>query len=174
MKKVIYLDIEKCLGCRSCIFACAVEHSTSKNRIEAVSETPRPKARLHMVVAEGTAVPLQCRHCEDAPCVAVCPTKAIEKLGPQEPVIIHERRCIGCTFCMVVCPFGVISLSNEGRAAVKCDRCVEREQKGRLPACVEACPTGALKFLSIDEINEKKRDLAARRELAALAGTEKL
>ena len=174
MKKMIYLDIRKCLGCKSCVFACAVEHSVSKNKMEAISETPRPKARIHMVAAEGTAVPLQCRHCEDAPCVTVCPTEAIEKLGPQEPVIIHQQRCIGCKFCLVACPFGIISLSDEGKAALKCDRCIERQKAGKIPACVEACPTGALQFLSIDEINAKKRELAAKKELAALNDMEKL
>jgi len=174
MKKMIYLDIRKCLGCKSCVFACAVEHSTSKNKMEAISENPRPKARIHMVVAEGTAIPLQCRHCEDAPCVAICPTGAIEKLGPQEPVIIHQKQCIGCKFCMVACPFGVISLSAEGKAALKCDRCIERQKGGKIPACVEACPTGALKFLSMDEINAKKREMAAKKELTAVMDAEKL
>ena len=174
MKKMIYLDIRKSLGCKSCVFAFAVEHSVSKNKMEAISETPRPKARIHMAVAEGTAVPLQCRHCEDAPCVTVCPTEAIEKLGPQEPVIIHPKRCIGCKFCMVACPFGIISLSDEGKAALKCDRCIDRQKAGKIPACVEACPTGALQFLSIDEINAQKRDLAAKKELAALNDMEKL
>ncbi len=174
MKKVIYLDIRKCLGCKSCVFACAVEHSKSKDRIEAISESPRPKARVHLVAVEGMAIPLQCRHCEDAPCVAICPTEAIEKLGPQEPVIIHQKRCIGCKFCIVACPFGVICLSDEGRAALKCDRCIDRQKDGRLPACVEACPTGALQFLSIDEINDIKREQAAKKEATAIVNAEKL
>ena len=173
MKKMIYLDIKKCLGCRSCMFACAVEHSTTKDKIEAISESPRPRARVHMVVTEGLSIPLQCRHCEDAPCVAVCPTEAIKKLGPQEPVIINDKKCIGCKFCIVVCPFGVISLSDGGKAALKCDRCIDRQKKGKIPACVEACPTGALQFLSIDEINEKKRKLTAEKEITAITEAEK-
>jgi len=173
MKKMIYLDIRKCLGCRSCMFACAVEHSTSKDKIEAISESPRPKSRVHMVVAEGLPIPLQCRHCEDAPCVAVCPTLAIKKLGPQEPVIIQDKKCIGCKFCIVVCPFGIISLSDEGKAALKCDRCIDRQKVGKIPACVEACPTGALQFLSIDEINDIKRKLTAKKEIAAITEAEK-
>ena len=174
MKKAIYIDIRKCLACNSCVLACAVEHSISKNRIEALSESPRPKARVHMVAADGMAVPLQCRHCEDAPCVAICPTNAIEKLGPQEPVIMHNEKCIGCKFCIVVCPFGIISLSDEGKAALKCDRCIGRQKEGNLPACVEACPTHAIQFLSIDEINAKKRESTAKKEVAALADVGRL
>jgi carbon-monoxide dehydrogenase iron sulfur subunit len=174
MKKMIYLDIRKCLACKSCVLACAVEHSVSRDKIGAIDENPRPKSRVHMTVVEGMTIPLQCRHCEDAPCVAVCPTSAIEKIGPQEPVIIHEKKCIGCKFCIAVCPFGIISLSAEGKAALKCDQCIVRQKEGRLPACVEACPTGALQFLSIDEINAKKREQTAHKEVAALIEAEKL
>jgi carbon-monoxide dehydrogenase iron sulfur subunit len=127
-----------------------------------------------MVATDGMAVPLQCRHCEDAPCVAICPTKAIEKLGPEEPVIMHSEKCIGCKFCMVVCPFGIISLSEGGKAALKCDRCIDRQKVGNLPACVEACPTHAIQFLSIDEINAKKRESTAKNEVAAIASLGRL
>ncbi|MGA1867080.1 MAG: 4Fe-4S dicluster domain-containing protein [bacterium] len=172
MKKALYIDVSKCLGCRSCVFACAVEHSSSKNRIGALSEIPRPRSRVHIAFVEKMAIPLQCRHCEDAPCVAICPTRAIKKLGPQEPVIIDNKMCIGCKFCIVSCPFGVISLTDDGKAAIKCDRCISRQKEGRLPACVEACPTHAIKFLSIDEINAEKRRQAAQKEVAAITCVE--
>jgi len=168
MKKVIYLDIKKCLGCKSCVFACAVEHSESKDRISALSENPKPKPRIHITAVDGMAVPLQCRHCEDAPCVTICPTNAISKLGPQDVVIINKEKCIGCKFCIMVCPFGVISLSADGKAAQKCDQCIDRQKIGKLPACVSACPTSALQFLTIDEINKKKRTLTAKKEVASL------
>ena len=168
MKKLIYIDVKKCLGCKSCVFACAVEHSESKDRIKALSENPKPKTRVHITAVDGIAVPLQCRHCEDAPCVAICPTNAIVKLGPQDAVLINKEKCIGCKFCIMVCPFGVISLSNDGKAAQKCDRCIDRQKIGKLPACVSACPTSALQFLSIDEINQKKRTATAKKDVASL------
>lgn len=173
MNRFIYLDIKKCLGCKSCMFACAVEHSESKDRVLSLYETPGPKPRVHLEAVDGRAIPLQCRHCENAPCVAVCPSGAIEKLSTEGPVIINQERCIGCKFCIVVCPFGTISLSRDGRAAVKCDQCVDRQKEGRQPACVEACPTGALLFLTLEEVNAKKRKLTAEREVEALAQAER-
>jgi Fe-S-cluster-containing dehydrogenase component len=116
---------------------------------------------------EQFAVPLQCRHCEDAPCIAVCPTAAIQRTEADGPVLIDAERCIGCKYCMAVCPFGVIALSNDGKVVVKCDLCFERTKAGREPACVEACPTKALKLVNEKELTEGKRRLAAQELVAS-------
>jgi carbon-monoxide dehydrogenase iron sulfur subunit len=163
MSKIIACRIERCLGCRSCEIACALVHSQSKNIQEAVLETPRPKRRVSVEGTEGRALPLQCRHCENAPCVVVCPTEAIHRKSESGPVLIDGDRCIGCKLCMVVCPFGVIDLAPGGRAVVKCDQCAERVEAGGVPACVAACLTHALEFVDVDEHNKKKRKAAAKR-----------
>ena len=168
--RMLFVEASRCLGCRSCEIACAIEHSASKQLTEAIQEASRPQARVSVEAAQGASVPLQCRHCEDAPCVAVCPTKALEKLGPNLPVLLKEERCIGCKFCVTVCPFGVITMRRDGKVAGKCDQCVERQKEGRGPACVAACKTGALKFLTMDEITAKKRRAAA--EALVEAGQE--
>lgn len=163
MKGSIYVDLTRCLACKACEFGCAVEHSASKDMVEAIHEDPPPVPRVRLEQVEGTAIPLQCRHCEDAPCVAICPTGAIEKLGPEQAVIIHEDKCIGCKFCVAVCPFGVVTLRKDGRVALKCDLCLLRTEEGLLPACVTACPTGAMKFLTAEELaKEKRRETAAK------------
>ncbi|GAH38726.1 unnamed protein product, partial [marine sediment metagenome] len=115
MKGIIVVDVEKCLGCKSCEIGCAVEHSVSKDLFKAIEEAPLPQYRVTVEAAGELSVPLQCRHCEDAPCVDICPTKAIEKLGTQEPVLIKEELCIGCKWCILVCPFGIIKLSRDGK-----------------------------------------------------------
>ena len=102
-------------------------------------------------------MPLQCRHCEDAPCVAICPTKALHRAAPDSPVTIDHERCIGCTCCVLVCPFGVISYDSANRSIIKCDQCSERVERGERPACVSACPTGALSFRSLDDVVKQKR-----------------
>ena len=158
---MLYVEITRCMGCHSCEVACAVAHSASKDLVGALCEEPRPASRVKVEAAGREAVPLQCRHCEDAPCVAVCPTRAIEKLGPNQPVLVREERCIGCKFCIMVCPFGVITLRRDGKVALKCDLCMERLEAGEEPACVAACPSGALKFLSLDEVAAMKRRSAA-------------
>ena len=161
MDKVIVVNIEKCLGCKSCELACALVHSKSKVLEEAVAESPRPQRMVTVEAAGEFAVPLQCRHCENAPCIAVCPTKAIYRPSPEGPVLINQDKCIGCRFCFMVCPFGVINISIDGTAVLKCDLCIERTKIGEQPACVEACPTKALKLADKDQSALDKRRLAA-------------
>ncbi len=154
--KIIYIDPERCLGCKSCELACAVEHSRSKELATAIREVPRPAHRVSVISDSGIVLPLQCRHCEDAPCVAVCPSKALTK-GEDGIVRPNDQNCIGCHFCVIACPFGVLQTDKEGKAIIKCDLCFERLEKGENPACVSACPTGALKFLAANEVSRDKK-----------------
>ncbi len=151
MKK-IFVDVEKCLSCRSCEIACAVAHSNTKALFKAIGEIPLPKYKIYLEDVQGFSVPLQCRHCEAAPCVQVCPTRAITRKKLSEPVLIDSELCIGCSSCIIVCPWGIPKLSRDGKVVIKCDLCLERLQKNEEPACVKACPTGALKFKSVAEL----------------------
>jgi carbon-monoxide dehydrogenase iron sulfur subunit len=155
MRKVIHVAIEKCVGCKSCELACAVAHSRSKDLWLAVAERPLPQQRVRVNVVEEFAVPLHCRHCQDAPCIQVCPTHAMSRSGPDEPVLCKAARCIGCTLCMLVCPFGVLQMSREGTVVVKCDLCFELAQQGQDPACVTACPTKAIRLIDVEELSEE-------------------
>ncbi len=168
MGKAIMINIDKCLACKSCEIACAVAHSNSGVLEEAVAEQPKPQKRVTVEAAGELAVPMQCRHCEDAPCIAVCPTAAIHRPEVDGPVLIEKDKCIGCRYCIVVCPFGVIDVSSDGKAVTKCDLCIERTKVGREPACVEACPTKALELVDEKDWAASKRQLAAR-ELALSA-----
>jgi carbon-monoxide dehydrogenase iron sulfur subunit len=161
--KEIFVRLDHCLGCKSCEVACAVEHSSSKNLFSALREKPVPIYRLFVEVAEGQKVPLVCRHCKDAPCVAVCSSGAMRQ-DPVTGIVDREvEKCIGCWMCAMVCPYGVIVQQKEVRAAVKCDRCSTR----KLPACVEACPTKTLIFSEEDEFAELMRKEAASRIIRA-------
>ncbi|SFM78547.1 4Fe-4S dicluster domain-containing protein [Thermodesulforhabdus norvegica] len=151
--KEIFVRFERCVGCRSCELACAVEHSQSKNLYAAVGETPRPRRRVFVEYIEGRKLPFLCRHCEDAPCVGACRTGALNQ-DPITRIVSHNPdRCIGCWLCSMVCPYGVINREAERRIAVKCDRCPERVT----PACVEACPTGALVFTEETDFESLRR-----------------
>jgi len=103
-------------------------------------------------------MPLHCLHCEDAPCVLVCPTEAMTKLGPGEPVICNGERCIGCSLCVLACPYGVLRLDRLGRKVLKCDLCMDRLGRGLEPACAEACPSLAIQFLPLEEIDRREGD----------------
>lgn len=140
--KEIFVRVERCVGCRSCELACAVEHSRSKNLFEAINEIPRPRRRIYVEQIEARKVPFVCRHCEDAPCVRSCRTGALTQ-DPITRIVTHNpERCIGCWLCAMTCPYGVINREEERRIAVKCDRCPDRDE----PACVNACRTKALIF----------------------------
>jgi carbon-monoxide dehydrogenase iron sulfur subunit len=115
------------------------------------------------------SVPLQCRHCEEAPCVLICPTKAIKKTGVEEPVIIDSSLCIGCKFCVQVCPFGVVFLDSQGKGIIKCDLCLEKLKKDKLPVCVESCPTGAIEFKLPSELSAELRKKIGK-DLVAIIG----
>lgn len=157
MKGMIVVRVDRCLGCKSCEMACAVEHSESKDLYKAIHEAPRPRARVSVQQGAGFAVPLQCRHCEDAPCIEICPTNALNRADKDSPVIIDHDLCIGCKWCILACPFGVIYLDEENRIIAKCDQCFERVGRGEKPACVTACPTGTLKFKTMKEVLAEKR-----------------
>ena len=162
MGKAIVVNIKKCLACKSCEIACAVAHSKSGVLEEAIIEWPKPQRRVTVEAVDQFAVPIQCRHCEDAPCISVCPTGAIYRPEAGGPVLIEQDKCIGCKFCLIVCPFGVIDVSTDGKAMVKCDLCIERTEAGQEPACVQACPTGALKLANEKELAAHRRRLTAR------------
>jgi len=168
MENLLVVHIEKCLACKTCQIECAVAHSISKELVSAISEAPRPRPRVSVEEVENFAIPLQCRHCEDAPCIKVCPTEAIVRADKNQPVAIDSSRCIGCKWCVIACPFGVISLDAESRVAIKCDLCMERLQKGEQPACVAACPTGALTFVKISDFVSEKRKKAAEKFLTEI------
>lgn len=151
--KEILIEVSRCVGCKSCTLACAVEHSQSKSLFGALQERPLPRPRVFVEAADKLKAPLQCRHCEEPPCAAVCVFGALQ-WDQKKGVVNHLReKCLGCWMCVMVCPFGVIAREEERKVALKCDRCPERER----PACVEACPTRALTFTEVEAAEKARR-----------------
>src|SRR5271157_3230266 len=106
--QIIVTDLKKCVGCHSCELACAVSRSESKELAQAILENPKPATRVRVVGIGNRPVPLQCQQCEDAPCAAICPSAALYRLGKDQTVLFIRERCIGCSSCVLVCPFGAI------------------------------------------------------------------
>ncbi|NOY83144.1 MAG: 4Fe-4S dicluster domain-containing protein [Kiritimatiellaeota bacterium] len=158
MKSLLVVRPDRCLGCRSCELACGVAHSKSKTLIDAIREDPLPKVRVWVEKGAAFSTPLQCRHCEQAPCVEICPTMALRRRDSDSPVVLDGERCIGCRWCLLACPFGVIRMDGKNGAVVKCDLCTERLAAGELPACVESCHTGALAFEAVQDVPRNKRE----------------
>lgn len=175
--KTVFVNPELCIGCRQCEFACAVEHSHSKDPIGALFEDPPPRTRIHVEAGPtlNTSFPNRCRHCNPAPCQQVCPTGAIYRDAQDDLVLLDTGRCIACAMCAIVCPFDAVSfhpVAGNGNgvphalAAVKCDGCVERVRQGLEPACAEVCKTDALVY---GELNELARDGRVRETSRVLA-----
>lgn len=167
---MIVVRVDRCLACKSCEMACAVEHSASRDLQQAIRETPSPKARVSVEQGAGFVVPLQCRQCEEAPCVEICPTRALDRADKNSPVVLNHDLCIGCKWCILACPFGVITLDSRNRMVIKCDQCFERVERGETPACVAACPTAALEFKALEEILAEKRQATLVQIERGLAG----
>lgn len=173
MKRIV-ADPRKCLACRGCELACAMAHASTDDLARMIAEQAS-KPRIYIESAGGLAVPLQCRHCDDAPCVRVCPTSALSRQGPTAPVRSDQTKCIGCAFCVEACPFGVIRLAaargsavlGNGKVVLKCDLCETRVAQGLAPACVAACPVSALRF---EDVDQGAKNARVRTAMAALAG----
>jgi len=156
----IYFDRDKCIGCHSCVFACAVEHSRSKDPAAAHLEEPRPIPRRRMVIVKGKLRSLACQHCKKPKCVEACPNGALVKEESGEVKLLTEK-CAGVFACVEACPFDAI-WKGPG-VAIKCDMCPDRPE-GEF-ACVKACPTGALVAATPEEwkeISKKKKESAKK------------
>ena len=157
MPKTIVSHPERCLGCLSCVIECSMAHALVHTSAEALSQDVPPQPRLHIEPVGDLGVPMQCRHCEDPLCLVVCPNQAIHRSEDGETVLLDTELCVGCRLCLLVCPYGVIDTVRMGTAAVKCDHCLERTASGQEPACVAGCPTGALTF---EDVSDLQRDLS--------------
>jgi len=139
---VMIYDQERCIGCKTCMAACQLEHG--------LNETP--EVNLFFIKEKEVKSPFPrptftredaCRGCNDHPCTAACRFGALKISNGL--AVVDDSLCVGCGNCAVACPYGAITISN-GKAK-KCDLCVERVVKeGDVPRCVAVCPSGALIF----------------------------
>jgi len=177
--KTVFVNPEKCIGCRHCEMACAIEHSQSKDVFTAFFEEPKSQPRIHVELGVGFATfPNRCRHCDPAPCMQVCPTSALYRDQETGSVLVNYDKCIGCAMCAMVCPFDVITFQQvwnvnfAHEVNAKCDQCIERQREGKEPACVEACKTGALEFGDVNDIIRSSRKDFTLRVTTSLKGEE--
>lgn len=170
MNSFVVADPNRCIGCRTCEVACVVAHS-DVNIFTCESNDIEFNPRLSVVKTANISAPIQCRHCEDAPCANVCPNGSI--VNKDGVIFIDKNTCIGCKTCVVACPFGAIDLVDiyedgnkitqkglkiekdnrlffkDRMVANKCDLCIGREGG---PACMEVCPTDAFRIVKPQEI----------------------
>ena len=118
-------------------------------------------------------MPIRCVQCNDAPCVKACPTGAIHRDGPQDPVTINHQMCIGCEYCVLACPFGAIYSHEDSRMIIKCDLCADRIGPGEVPVCVRSCPVGALRYERLEDVARRRREEVAHNLLVTFVKADR-
>jgi Fe-S-cluster-containing dehydrogenase component len=145
-----FIDPSRCIGCQACYHACSE------------CDTHRGESMIHLEYVDRSqstqTVPVVCMHCEDPACAKVCPADAIKKTPDGIVQSALQARCIGCSNCVLACPFGVPRVYPKLDQMMKCDMCYDRTSTGRKPMCVTVCPSGALTFGTREEIAQKRRE----------------
>ncbi len=144
MSLAVLYDSTKCVGCRECERACSGKWGLPYNEAIAAREV-LSEHKLTTIVTRGERYARRmCMHCNQPTCVSVCPVAALQKTEAG-PVVYDEKRCMGCRYCMLACPFQVpvYEWTRTQPKVKKCDMCFERLMAGKPTTCSEACPTGA-------------------------------
>lgn len=149
MRQAFQLDLNRCTGCEACVLACTIENEldwgTSWRRVETFNASRHAAApQFHLSLA--------CNHCADAPCMHGCPALAYSRDESTGAVLLDPQRCIGCRYCTWVCPFDAPRFDPPSGVVGKCTFCTDRLHETSAPACVTACPTGALKHGELSEL----------------------
>jgi len=169
MSHSILFDAHLCTGCRGCQVACKQWNdldATKTTNTGSYQNPPRLSEKTYLImkyneVQQGDSVQFvfgrhACMHCKHPACATACPLKALHKTE-EGPVLYRADRCFGCRYCMLACPFEIPTFEwDQGMFAGpwirKCTMCADRLSVGREPACVQTCPTGALKYGQRDEL----------------------
>ncbi len=142
-RKFVSVDPSKCTGCGICEYACSIEKGeAAMNPLRSRIRVVRMKPLFNVALA--------CRACEEAKCVTACPEKALSQAENTGIIIVSDKKCKGCDWCVQACPHGGISIHSDSGLAVACDLC-----NGE-PQCIENCPEEALELVATDEAADNR------------------
>ncbi len=156
------IDETKCVGCNACRVACQNQNHLSEyeayNHLEEREYGAFPNYSREFL-------PVQCQHCDNPPCVKVCPTRASYKRKKDGVVLVDQGKCIGCKYCIAACPYNVRIIDEEEGYIEKCRFCIEFVEEGGIPACVTTCMTGVRLFGDLDDPNSEVSRLIVKHKL---------
>lgn len=138
--KRVYVNEKWCLGCHLCEYYCAFAGTGEADMARALKNV-KINPRIKIEEKDGVSFAVSCRHCAEPLCVKGCITGALTISG--DVIEINSERCVGCYTCILCCPFGAVSPSENG-AVQKCELCTETAEG--TPACVKGCPNGAILY----------------------------
>jgi Fe-S-cluster-containing dehydrogenase component/formate-dependent nitrite reductase membrane component NrfD len=162
MRYGFVIDQRKCIGCHACTVACKEENQVplgvNRTWVKYIEKGTFPDTRRYFSV-------MRCNHCDNAPCVTICPTVALYR-RPDGIVDFDGDRCIGCKACMQACPYDALYIDPETQTAAKCHYCAHRVEVGLEPACVIVCPVQAIVPGDLDDPNSGIARLVATQQVA--------
>ncbi len=183
---VYLIDITKCIGCGSCVRACEMENNVPPNYFRTwverylVSRTGEVRVdspngarggfdptATSIGATKAFFLPKLCNHCAQTPCVPLCPVGASYR-APDGVILVDEKRCIGCGYCVQACPYGSRFIHPETHTASKCTLCYHRITKGLKPACIQACPTEARRLGDLKDPEDEVADIIATKVVHTL------
>ena len=162
MRYGFVIDHRKCIGCHACTVACKSENEVPlgvfRTWVKYTEKGTFPDTRRFFTVE-------RCNHCDNAPCIEICPTKALYR-RPDGIVDFDPSRCIGCKSCMQACPYDAIYIDPFTNTAAKCNYCAHRVDQDLLPACVVVCPTKAIIAGDIDDPTSEIHRIISRENVS--------
>lgn len=155
------VDMRKCIGCQACTVSCSMEN------LPPIGQFRTTVLQYEVDRQDGAPalinLPRLCNHCDNPPCVPVCPVQATFQ-RQDGVVLIDNERCVGCGYCVQACPYDARFINHETQTADKCTFCEHRLEAGLLPACVESCVGGARVIGDLnDPHSEASRLIAAHK-----------
>ena len=188
VKLGLVIDLDICVGCHACVVNCKEWNTAGYgaplsdinaygdnpsgswlNRVHTFEVSPKNNTGEGHNDARVVHFPKSCLHCDDAPCVPVCPTGASYKRREDGIVLVNEDWCIGCGLCAWACPYGAREMDPAEGVMKKCTLCVDRiyndtlDVEDQIPACVRTCPTSARHFGDLGDANSAVSKLVAER-----------
>lgn len=150
MDMEFFIDPSRCIGCHACVHACSE------------CDSHRGQSMVHLDFIDRAAspqtAPVVCMHCEDPACARVCPADAIKVTAEGVVQSALAERCIGCSNCVLACPFGVPKYVIAADQMMKCDMCYDRTSVGKKPMCATVCPSEALFYGSREELMRRRQE----------------